>query len=118
MSSVERIKEYSSLEKELFEKENKNPGINWPQKGEIIFSNVSFSYAPNLPMVLKNASFKINSGEKIGVVGRTGAGKSSLVQAIFRFSEISGHILIDHVDIKDVSLKCLRKSLSIIPVNI
>ena len=92
------------------------PPKEWPTKGEIIFDNVSFSYDENLPDVLKELSFKINPGEKIGIVGRTGAGKSSIIQTLFRMAEPSGNILIDDINIKDIDLNELRSKISIIPV--
>jgi len=63
---------------------------SWPQKGEICFKNVELKYRPNTDMILKNLSFSIKSGEKIGVVGRTGAGKSTLTLALTRILELSG----------------------------
>ncbi len=79
---------------------------------------MSFSYAPDLPNVLKNISVKILPGEKVGIIGRTGAGKSTLVNAIFRFAKFSGQILIDDLDINEISLSNLRNNLAIISVNI
>ncbi|EQC24811.1 ATP-binding cassette, subfamily C (CFTR/MRP), member 5, partial [Saprolegnia diclina VS20] len=82
------------------------------------FENVSFRYKPNDPLVLKDLNFDIRSGEKIGIVGRTGAGKSSLTMALFRINEIaSGHMYMDGVDTKSVGLKTLRESMAIIPQN-
>jgi ATP-binding cassette subfamily C (CFTR/MRP) protein 4 len=118
MTSVERILEYVNLPSEKSkQKDDKLVKVDesWPSKGEIAFDNMSFSYDTNLPDVLKNLTFKIAPGEKIGIVGRTGAGKSSIVQAMFRIAEPSGAILIDGVDIKTVELSDLRKQLSIIP---
>nr|QUF59454.1 ATP-binding cassette transporter Abcc4-1 [Brachionus angularis] len=115
MTSIERIVEYTNLESEPLDKGEKKAPINWPSKGEIKFENVSLSYDKNLPNVLKNISLKINSGEKIGIVGRTGAGKSSFFQTIFRMYEPNGHIYIDDVDIKKLSLNDLRDKLTIIP---
>lgn len=117
MTSVERVMEYLALEKEPLDIGKTKANENWPNKGEIIFSEVSFAYAKNLTPVLKEISFEIQPGEKIGIVGRTGAGKSSLIQTIFRLAEPNGQIKIDGINIKDLSLKDLRKKLSIIPVN-
>ena len=116
MSSVERILEYTELEIEPLENGKKKPDNNWPQTGHLKFENVSFSYAKNLDNVLNNLSFEIKSGEKIGIVGRTGAGKSSIIQAIFRMAEPTGAIYIDGVNIQDISLHDLRSKISIIPV--
>lgn len=117
MTSVERILEYTNLEPEPLEEGNLKPLKDWPQAGHIKFENLSFGYAKNLPQVLNNLTFEIQSKEKIGVVGRTGAGKSSIIQALFRMAEPTGSIIIDGVNIKDLSLHDLRKKLSIIPVN-
>lgn len=116
MTSLERIKEYMAIESE--NKENNKLTSVWPKEGEIEFKNVSLRYDPTLPIVLDNLTFKINPGEKIGIVGRTGAGKSSLIQALFRISEPEGDILIDGVSIRTLDLNDLRNNLSIIPVLI
>jgi ATP-binding cassette, subfamily C (CFTR/MRP), member 4 len=107
--------EYSSLKGEDHEESKTKPGKEWPSNGKIEFKNVSFSYDESLPTVLKNVSLTINPKEKIGIVGRTGAGKSTFFQALFRMAESSGSILIDGINIKDVSLKELRSKISIIP---
>jgi len=117
MTSVERIVEYSTLETEkLNEGTNKAPK-DWPSKGEIVFENVSFSYDNNLPDVLKNITIKINSNEKIGIVGRTGAGKSTVFQTLFKMANYKGIVKIDNIDINTISLYELRNKLSIIPVS-
>lgn len=116
MTSLERIKEYMDIESE--NKENNKLTSVWPKEGEIEFKNVSLRYDPTLPIVLDNLTFKINPGEKIGIVGRTGAGKSSLIQALFRISEPEGDILIDRVSTRTLDLNDLRNNLSIIPVVI
>lgn len=88
----------------------------WPSKGEIEFEGVVMPYLPNKPPVLKGISFSIREGEKIGVVGRTGAGKSSLIVALFRLAEISeGKICVDSIDCSSVNLNALRSSIAIIP---
>ena len=110
------MKEYTELEEEPIEKGEMRAPPDWPSRGEIRFENVSFSYdKQTLPNTLKNLSFKINAGEKIGIVGRTGAGKSSIIQSLFRMSEPDGEILIDDIDIKRLSLKDLRSKIAIIP---
>lgn len=89
---------------------------NWPGKGEIKFENVCLRYAPHLPLVLNGISLTIPGGSRVGVVGRTGAGKSSLMSLIFRLVESSnGQTLIDNVKTASVGLHKLRKSISIIP---
>ncbi|KAI0136126.1 P-loop containing nucleoside triphosphate hydrolase protein [Hypoxylon sp. NC0597] len=88
---------------------------SWPTRGGIKMNNVNMRYRPELPMVLKDLSIDIYGGEKIGIVGRTGAGKSSLATAIFRLAELSwGQITIDGLDIKHIPLPTLRSRISII----
>ncbi|KAJ2635117.1 Canalicular multispecific organic anion transporter 1 [Coemansia sp. RSA 1286] len=89
---------------------------NWPSQGSIEFSNFSMRYSANKERALDGINLKIRAGEKIGIVGRTGAGKSSLAKALFRLTEADeGKILIDNVDISTVSLHDLRSRLAIIP---
>ena len=83
--------------------------------GIVEFNDVSLSYGGSSNTSLKNVSFKTGKNEKIGIVGRTGAGKSSLITALFRLSEPTGNILIDNINITDMGLNHLRKSISIIP---
>lgn len=115
--SVERCLEYAELDpEEDAEGKFDIPGPDWPSKGAIDVKEFSARYAKNLDVVLDNISFSVNPGEKVGVVGRTGAGKSSLVLAIFRMISLSeGQIFIDEVDTKKLRLVDLRQNLSIIP---
>lgn len=111
MTSVERILEYTDVKSETTKgKEVKN----WPTDGSIEYENVSLTYN-NKEMVLKDLSFKLSAKEKIGIVGRTGAGKSSIIISLFRLYDWEGAIRIDGVDLKDLSLQFLRKRLAIIP---
>ena len=88
----------------------------WPGNGAVKFSRYSMKYRPELDCVLKELSVEIKAGEKVGIVGRTGAGKSSLTLALFRIIEsCGGKITIDGVNIGDLGLHELRKNLSIIP---
>ncbi|EFA03657.2 probable multidrug resistance-associated protein lethal(2)03659 [Tribolium castaneum] len=114
MTSVERVIEYTELEQESDEK-RKNVPETWPTSGRIEFQSVFMQYSPDDPFVLKNLTFVINSKEKIGIVGRTGAGKSSIISALFRLVPTEGNIIIDGVDINEISLHCLRSNISIIP---
>ncbi|CAH1105143.1 unnamed protein product [Psylliodes chrysocephalus] len=114
MTSVERVQEYADLKQEE-DNTTYEPPADWPSNGEVEFSDMSLHYSPDDPPVLKNLSFTIKPNEKIGIVGRTGAGKSSLIQALFRLTYIDGKILLDGVDTKTVSLKKLRSKISIIP---
>ncbi|KAF0732485.1 hypothetical protein Ae201684_010474 [Aphanomyces euteiches] len=116
MISPERILEYINVEHEGHR--DGSPQQQWPTVGRVVFDNVSFRYKPNDPLVLKNVSFDVQGGEKIGIVGRTGAGKSSLMMALFRINEVaSGRIQIDGMDTATIGLKTLRNSLAIIPQN-
>ena len=100
MASVETVTHYSHgnniVQEAPHEIPEKKPPTEWPQNGAIEFSNIYMRYRPGLPYVLKGLSLSIQGGEKIGVVGRTGAGKSSLMLALFRIVELtSGSISID-----------------------
>uniref|UniRef100_A0A6I8P7E5 ATP-binding cassette sub-family C member 5 n=1 Tax=Ornithorhynchus anatinus TaxID=9258 RepID=A0A6I8P7E5_ORNAN len=117
-TSVERISHYiKTLTLEAPARiKDKTPPPDWPQEGEVIFENAEMRYRENLPLVLKKVSFTIKPKEKIGIVGRTGSGKSSLGMALFRLVELSGGcIKIDGVRINDIGLADLRSKLSIIP---
>ncbi|XP_074031118.1 ATP-binding cassette subfamily C member 4-like [Leptinotarsa decemlineata] len=114
MTSVERIQEYADIVPER-DSNTVNPPIFWPDAGKVRFADLSLRYSKDDPHVLKNLSFEIEPREKIGIVGRTGAGKSSLIQALFRLADIEGNIFIDDVDTKTVSLEILRSKISIIP---
>ncbi|XP_046668507.1 ATP-binding cassette sub-family C member 4-like [Homalodisca vitripennis] len=117
MTSVERILEYTQVDKEppLESPQDKKPPANWPTEGEVEFNHVVMSYDPSLPPVLKDVTFVIQPREKVGVVGRTGAGKSSLTAALFRFNSFKGKIIIDGIDVTDFGLHDLRSKLSVIP---
>ena len=89
---------------------------DWPRTGKIEFRNFAVRYRPDLDYVLKNITFSLPSGTKLGILGRTGAGKSTLISAIFRyFSNYEGDIVIDDVKVRDLDLQELRSSLTIIP---
>lgn len=116
MNSVERILEYSEIAIE--NQEGKEVPATWPTEGAFTVTDLVVGYAPDLPPTLNNLSFKILPSERIGVVGRTGAGKSSLALAIFRVLEArQGSIVIDGIDIAKVKLQDLRSRLIIIPQN-
>ena len=117
MNSVERIKEYLDVEQEAAAVVEKNrPQANWPSKGTVEFIGYTTRYRKELEPVLRNLTFKIEARQKIGIVGRTGAGKSSLTLAIFRALEADeGKILIDDVDIGQIGLRDLREAITIVP---
>ncbi|XP_063922502.1 multidrug resistance-associated protein 1 isoform X5 [Zophobas morio] len=115
--AVERIKEYGEAPQEAdWEIPNKSPPSTWPDSGKVEFSKYAVRYRPGLDLVLKGVNFSIQGGEKVGIVGRTGAGKSSLTLALFRIIEAAeGEILIDGVNIAGLGLHTLRSRLTIIP---
>ncbi|KAJ3652709.1 hypothetical protein Zmor_018650 [Zophobas morio] len=115
MTSVERVAEYEDLTVEDINKNEINPPSTWPANGKILFQSVSMRYSPAKPFVLKNINVAFQAGEKIGIVGRTGAGKSSLINALFHLYEFEGTILIDNVDITMVPLRTLRSRIAIVP---
>lgn len=117
-TSVERILEYTEdLPEEAAAKiETGRPPNNWPWSGQIVMENVQLRYRPDLPLVLHGVTADIKGGEKVGVVGRTGAGKSSLVTTLLRLTELAGgRILIDGIDISTIGLHDLRSAVAIIP---
>ncbi|CAN3363621.1 ATP-dependent bile acid permease [Diutina catenulata] len=117
MNSVERLQEYLEVEQEPpYEVPETKPAPSWPESGKIAVDNVSLRYAPNLPQVIKNVSFVVEPCHKVGIVGRTGAGKSTIITAFFRFLECeTGSIEIDGVDISKIGLRDLRQAITIIP---
>ena len=114
MNAAERIIEYSNLQTESLE--GVDPPAAWPSEGRLEVNDLVVAYAPDLPPVLKGLTFRVERNERIGVVGRTGAGKSSLTLALFRFLEATqGSIHIDGIDISKIKLHSLRSRLAIIP---
>ncbi|KEI41088.1 uncharacterized protein L969DRAFT_86336 [Mixia osmundae IAM 14324] len=115
--SIERMQEYISLPPEAPEVISDNrPPADWPSKGAIEFVDYATRYRAGFDLILKDINFKIKPGERVGVCGRTGAGKSSLLNCLFRIIEpAAGKILIDDVDISQIGLHDLRSRLSIIP---
>ncbi|XP_055302412.1 probable multidrug resistance-associated protein lethal(2)03659 [Sitodiplosis mosellana] len=118
MTSVERIMEYINLQPEedkAHDDSISKPPENWPANGVIEFINVSLKYTEKGDRILNSVNFKVHAGEKVTICGRTGAGKTSIVKALFRMAYNEGLIKIDSVDISTVPLNTLRSSLSIIP---
>ncbi|XP_017473670.1 PREDICTED: multidrug resistance-associated protein 1 isoform X3 [Rhagoletis zephyria] len=115
--AVERIKEYGETKQEApWELENSKVPRDWPVEGQVVFDNFKVRYREGLDLVLHGVSFTIAGGEKVGIVGRTGAGKSSLTLSLFRIIEAAGgRILIDGIDIATLGLHMLRSRLTIIP---
>ncbi|MED6282695.1 Canalicular multispecific organic anion transporter 2 [Characodon lateralis] len=115
--AVERVKEYSETKTEApWEVENKKPPPEWPMEGNVEFKEYSVRYREGLDLVLRNITLSVKGGEKIGIVGRTGAGKSSMTLCLFRLLEAAGgEITIDGVKISEIGLHDLRSKLTIIP---
>ncbi|KAM9766343.1 ATP-binding cassette sub-family C member 4-like [Menidia menidia] len=115
MTSVERVLEYTNLEKEGLLETQSRPSPDWPSCGRVVFNRVNFSYHTDGPLVLKDINAIFQPSEKVGVVGRTGAGKSSLISALFRLAEPQGEIYIDGLLTSEIGLHDLRQKMSIIP---
>ncbi|XP_008569047.1 PREDICTED: canalicular multispecific organic anion transporter 2 [Galeopterus variegatus] len=115
--AVERVKEYSKTETEApWVVQDSRPPKGWPTRGEVEFRNYSVRYRPGLELVLRDLSLHVHGGEKVGIVGRTGAGKSSMTLCLFRILEAAeGEILIDGLNVADIGLHDLRSQLTIIP---
>lgn len=117
MNAIERIHEYLDIDQEPPEHiPETEPRISWPETGTVKVENLVMRYSDDAPAVIRDVSFETKPHEKIGIVGRTGSGKTSLAMSLFRFMEpISGRILIDGVDIHKIGLADLRSRLTIIP---
>ncbi|GAY69416.1 hypothetical protein CUMW_271800 [Citrus unshiu] len=117
MVSVERIKQFTEIPSEAaWKMEDRLPPPNWPAHGNVDLIDLQVRYRSNTPLVLKGITLSIHGGEKIGVVGRTGSGKSTLIQVFFRLVEPSGgRIIIDGIDISLLGLHDLRSRFGIIP---
>jgi ATP-binding cassette subfamily C (CFTR/MRP) protein 1 len=116
MNATERVHYYGTQLEEEAPLQLSNVEPSWPQEGRITFTDVEIRYRAGLPLVLRGLNMDVRGGERIGIVGRTGAGKSSIMSALFRITELSGgSIKIDGVDIATVGLHDLRSRLAIIP---
>ncbi|CAN0878346.1 ABC transporter C family member 4 [Linum grandiflorum] len=117
MVAVERIKQFTNIASEAaWRIPDRKPPPSWPTQGRVELQNLQVRYRPNTPLVLKGITLGINGGEKVGIVGRTGSGKSTLVQVFFRLVEpSSGKIIIDGLDISTLGLHDLRSRFGIIP---
>lgn len=117
MNSFERLQEYLEVEQEApYDIPETEPPASWPETGRINVKDLSLRYAPELPRVIRNVTFDVEPNHKVGIVGRTGAGKSTIITAFFRFLDAdSGSIEIDGVDISTIGLRNLRQAITIIP---
>ena len=118
MNSIERLTEYDGHESEGDSNRHltREVSSSWPSKGKIVFDKVYVKYRPDLPHVLKGLAFTVGGGEKIGVCGRTGCGKSTMMMTLYRMVELDrGSITIDDVDIATTALPDLRSKLSLVP---
>lgn len=116
MNATERLHYYGTELDEEAPLHTVDVAQSWPQQGEIIFDNVQMRYRQGLPLVLQGLTMHVKGGERIGIVGRTGAGKSSIMSTLFRLVEISGgSITIDGMNISKIGLADLRSRLAIIP---
>lgn len=119
MTSVERVTEYSKLpsersldtDREILE----NLPKDWARRGVVKFENLSLKYSPDSDFVLHKLNFEIKEREKIGIIGRTGSGKSSITQALFQLAITEGSVEIDGVDLSKLGLHTFRQKISIIP---
>merc|ERR1719502_203358 len=109
--------EYRSLPQEPSWHVDGDPNdMAWPTVGCIEFKDVELRYQPELPPALKGISFEIPGRQRVGIIGRTGSGKSSLVACIFRLHEVHrGQVLIDGINIANLGLQCLRQHLTVVP---
>lgn len=116
-NNAERVLHYGALPMEDDPTLPSDPPVNeWPSEGLVEFKDVELRYRPELPLVLRGVSFTLKPGEKVGIIGRTGAGKSSIAQALFRTVELcGGSISIDGRNIRDIGLDTVRSRIAIIP---
>ena len=115
MVSVERLLQYTRIDSEAALTSSDPPPADWPTRGHLVLSGVTLRYRPKLPPALVRVSFEVAAGSLVGIVGRTGAGKSTLIAALFRLAELSaGHVAIDGVICAGLGLHELRPRLALI----
>ena len=115
VSSLERIQEYINIEQEPKPTPEGVPPAYWPASGELVVENLSAKYSADGPEILHDLNFHIKSGERVGVVGRTGSGKSSLALALLRCILAEGNVLYDGIPTRKINLDALRTNITIIP---
>ncbi|KAJ6461033.1 multidrug resistance-associated ABC transporter [Mycena sanguinolenta] len=114
-NSLERVKQYIEIDQEPKARSEGVPPAYWPASGNLSVDNLSAQYSPDGPVVLRDISFNVKSGERVGIVGRTGSGKSSLTLALLRCIFTSGSVYYDGLSTTSLNLDALRKNVTIIP---
>ncbi|PSR81332.1 hypothetical protein PHLCEN_2v6411 [Hermanssonia centrifuga] len=114
-NSLERIQQYLVIEQEPGQQDHGVPPAVWPSSGEVRVENLSARYSPNGPTILENISFHIKAGQRVGIVGRTGSGKSTLTLALLRCIYTEGTVWYDGIPTHTVNLDALRSNITIIP---
>ncbi|KZT36419.1 hypothetical protein SISSUDRAFT_1049930 [Sistotremastrum suecicum HHB10207 ss-3] len=114
-NSIERIKDFLEIAHEPASKDDGTPPAYWPASGELHVKKLSARYSADGPEVLKNVAFSLKSGQRMGVVGRTGAGKSTIALALLRAIPTSGSVILDGIDVSQLNLSALRSNITIIP---
>ncbi|KAK3745607.1 hypothetical protein QZH41_003625 [Actinostola sp. cb2023] len=117
MISVERVKRYTTLSAEPGYKRQGKPPQDWPDQGALSLQGVSMVYLDGGACVLKDITFDVKPKKKVGIAGRTGAGKSSLVAALFRMPDPQGHVVIDSFDLGTLNVQAARRSMAVISQN-
>jgi ABC-type multidrug transport system fused ATPase/permease subunit len=118
MTAVERVRSYQQIpaEPDITDPQESSLEDEWPRSGRVQFEGVTARYAPHLPDVLRDVTFDIEAASKVGIIGRTGSGKSTVFQVLFRFIEPRlGRVLIDGIDVRQIPLSRLRRAIAIIP---
>ncbi|GJJ15091.1 hypothetical protein Clacol_009366 [Clathrus columnatus] len=114
-NSIERIEAYINIVQEPKPSKSGIPPAYWPSSGDVVVENLCARYSSDSPEVLHNVSFTIKSGEKVGVVGRTGSGKSTLTLSLLRCIPTEGKVIFDNINTESINLNSLRNSITIIP---
>jgi ABC-type multidrug transport system fused ATPase/permease subunit len=114
-ASLERIYAYLHIEQEPKPIQDMVPPASWPTNGELRVEHLSARYSPDGPCVLQDISFHIKPGERIGIVGRTGSGKSSLTLSLLRFVLTEGNVFYDGINTSTINLDALRSNITVIP---
>ena len=117
MTSFERVISYTQIEEEPGYKNQSQPPEKWPERGQIQVKNLCLDYFQGGPQILRDISFTIAPGEKVGIAGRTGAGKSSIVAALFRMPQPTGDVIVDNVNFSGINIQSCRRAMSVITQN-